>query len=109
VRREAAQGHAVDEGPPLQILQIAVVLALHLAMEYFDGIEAHLRGEVDAHLDFPSHNTVHARCTGSIAMRQSQRTVDRFFDSSEECMFCLADGVRAREWINPRDEEGINE
>src|SRR5438445_12732410 len=51
MRREAADVEAASESPPLESLEIAFVLALHLAVEQLDAIEAHFGRQIDALLD----------------------------------------------------------
>jgi len=53
MRREAAETDAVDEGRPLQLLQIAVGLIGHLPMQNLDAAKAPLGRQGDAFFNVP--------------------------------------------------------
>ena len=51
MRAEAAQAEAVNKGELFEPLQVGRLLALHLHVEDFDGIESHAGRFLDALLD----------------------------------------------------------
>jgi len=104
VRGHTAQAQAVDQGVPLDLVQVTDLFALELDQQQIDAVETHAGGLVDARLDGQLHPFLEpperiGRHGDWIAPASSARLVCRLRDAARSR---ATDGRRGRTGQEPQ-------